>query len=134
MDFPHIHRQRQHLLLAAVHILKTHNIVFTQIRAALNFNNLQRHLPWIGQAVGLSKRDIGALVFCQQHHLISIGNFSGAAHHHPMLRSVVVHLQGQGGAGFDLNAFDLVSLTRINSLVPPPGPVHTAVLQSLGRV
>ena len=54
-----------------------------------------------------------------------------AAHYHPMLSAVVVHLQRQAGAGFYRDPFHLPAASFGNSCVMAPGAVNLAVRLAL---
>lgn len=74
-----------------------------------------------------AERDVGGLILGEQQHLVAIGNFGGAADHDPVLGTVVVHLQAEGGAGVDDDALDLETGAGVDAVVPAPGAVDLAV-------
>ncbi len=58
----------------------------------------------------------------------------GAAHDHPVLGAMVVHLQRQPPARFHHDALDLIAGAVVERLVLAPGPMHLqVVLGDLGR-
>src|SRR6476661_829759 len=74
------------LLSATIFIVETLNIIFAQIRAALNLDELERHLARIGKAMRRSCRDVGRLILLEDGDLAADGDFRCAPHDHPMLR------------------------------------------------
>ena len=74
-----------------------------------------------------AQRDVGRLVFGQQHDFVTHGDLGGAAHHDPVLGTVVVHLQAQGCLGLDHDALDLEARAHVDRVVPAPGAMNTAM-------
>src|SRR5690625_2073369 len=110
-------------LTTPVVIVQTLNIVFAQIRSRLHFYQLQRDFPWVAQPVGHAHGNISGLIFGQKQGLIALLHLGGASDHNPMLRSVIVHLQRQTGAGFYGDAFNLITGARVHGIVATPGSV-----------
>ena len=92
---------------ATVDIFEALDIVLTQIAARLHFDDLQRDLARVAQAVHRGDRDVGGLVFAEQEHVVVTGDFGGAADHDPVFGAVVVHLQRQARARLDRDVLDL---------------------------
>ncbi|RMO06447.1 hypothetical protein ALQ47_05268 [Pseudomonas cichorii] len=105
---------------ATVDIFVTLDVVFTQVAARLDFDDFQRDLARVFQAVYRSDRDVGRLVFSQQEHVLVAGNLSRAGYHDPVLGAVVVHLQGEAGARFDRDALDLEAAAHVHRVVGAP--------------
>ena len=68
--------------------LQAHNIVFAQITAGLNFDQLQIDLSRILKAVSRAARNIDRLVFVQQFNLVADRHPRRPAHHNPVFRTV----------------------------------------------
>ncbi len=78
--------------------------------------------------------DVGALVFCQQDFFFALGDQGRAFDHDPVLCAVVVHLQAELGARAHSDAFDLVPLAHINTVIRAPRAGDFAVLDCLRDV
>src|SRR5690606_39840290 len=96
--------------LSLVHILESHDVVFTQVAARLYLDQLQWNLAGVLQSVLAAQGDICALVLTQHENPVITGNAGSAAHYDPVLGAVVMHLQAEGGAGVDDDALDLETL------------------------
>src|SRR5690625_4944786 len=70
----------------------------------------------------------GGLAFSEQDFLIPAGNQRGAAHHYPVLRTVMVFLQRQPLAGLNADALDLKALAVVQGVVVPPGTEYLAMV------
>ena len=64
---------------AAVGVLEAHDVVFSEVAPGLHFDQFQRDLAGIGQAMDLAERDVGTLVLGQQHLAVSASDFGRAA-------------------------------------------------------
>lgn len=108
-------------------IFESNNIILTQITSRLHFNDFKGQFARVAQTVNVAERDESGLVFAQQKAALSVGDFGGAFDHHPMLGTVVVHLQAEACAGVDHNALDLKALAAVNAVIPAPGTVDFSV-------
>lgn len=77
---------------ALVVVFEPDNIVLAQIAPRLDFNDFQWDFAGIGQAMNLTERDIGRLVFTQDHDFVATGDFCRALNDDPVLGAMVVFL------------------------------------------
>ena len=71
--------------------------------------------------------DIGALVLAHQLLDAILFHQRRALHHDPVLSAVVMHLQGEAGAGIDHDLLHLPALPFGDAVVGAPGPVDLAM-------
>src|SRR3954465_3856947 len=76
-----------------VHVLGAHDVVFAQVGAGLHFDELQRDLPGVLEAMALAHADVDRLVLAERHRLRAARDARRAAHDDPVLRAMVVVLQ-----------------------------------------
>src|SRR6185312_5642132 len=69
----------------------------------------------------------GRLIFAKGEYLVVTGNSGDARNHDPVLRPLVVHLQGEFGAGIDGDTLDLKFVAAVDAFISAPGAVHLAV-------
>ena len=79
-------------LLCARNHLETDDIVFSKIRAILNFNDVQGVLTRIFQPVLCLDRDGRAFANLQIEDFLTSGHPGRAGDHHPMFAPLVVQL------------------------------------------
>ena len=60
----------------AIDVFETFDVVLTQVAARLHFDDFQRDLAWVFQAMDRRDRDVGGLVFGEQEHILIAGNLS----------------------------------------------------------
>ena len=96
-------------------ILVSYDIFFSGILATLDFHDDERFLADIREAVQVFRRDVTALVFRKNPHLLDFPEFRGTdvhgrgtGNHGPMLAAVFVALETQSHAGIDDNLLDFV--------------------------
>ncbi len=106
---------------AAVDVFEADDVVFAQVATGLHFDQLQRYLAGVGQAVHGGHRQVGGLVLGQQEDLVVTGDLGGPGDHDPVLGTVVVHLQRQLSARLDGDALDLEALAHVDGVVGTPG-------------
>ena len=70
---------------------------------------------------------VGGLILTQNKHLVLTGDLRGALGDDPVLRPVMVHLQGQGVTGVHHDALDLKALTHNQRFIAAPGTVDAPV-------
>ena len=116
-----------HLTGSAVGVFKPDDVVFTQVATRLHVNDFQRNATGVGQAVHCTQGNVGGLVFGNDQHFVTVGDFCGAGHHDPVFGTVMVLLQAQAGLGLDLDALDFEAAAFVNAVVPAPGAVHFAM-------
>ena len=92
----------------------------------MHLDDFERDAAGVCESMNFTQRNVGGLVFSQQQHLFSISNFSRAFDYDPVLGPVVVFLQAEAGARFDLDALDLEAPAFVNAVVPAPGAMHLA--------
>ena len=81
--------------------------------------------------MGGARGNVYRLVLREQELLVSPRHLAGAAHHHPVLEAVAVHLQGERLARLHAEALDLVALAGAESLEAAPGALDPAVMPAL---
>ena len=80
------------MVATTVAVLEAHDVVFPEVRAALDLDQFHGDPAGVGEAVFATYRDVGALVFPNQLFFAITFHQGCALHHHPVLGSVVVHL------------------------------------------
>src|SRR5699024_1691587 len=91
-----------------------------EITARLHLDQLQRHLARVFQAVIRAHGNERRFVFAQQENVFATRHPRGAADHHPVLGTMMVHLQTELAAGFDGDPLDLKALGHVNGIVSAP--------------
>src|SRR2546428_1609361 len=117
---------------ATVAVFEAHDVILPQIATRLDFDEVERFLSRIFEAMLGADRDIRGFVLREEHDFLAARHFRGARHHHPVLRAILVHLQRQRPAGLHHDALDLKALACVDAFVIPPGPVDPAVRNVLG--
>lgn len=79
--------------LPPVPVVEPHDIILPQVGTRLHFDDVQRYLPGILDAVLLADGDIGGLVFLQQEHSVSASDTRCAGDHDPVFGTVMMQLQ-----------------------------------------
>jgi hypothetical protein len=88
-----------------------------KIGAGLHFDELERDLARVFQAVRDSKWNIGRLVLCQDDFVVTVRNECCAFHDDPVLGTVMMHLQAQPRARAADDAFDLDAVAAVDAFV-----------------
>ena len=92
---------------SSVHIIQPDDVVFFKIAAGLDFDELQRNHSGILETMDGPERNIGGLVF-HEDHLFGISRYFGRAlDDDPVFRPVVVLLKGEFGPWIDGDALHL---------------------------
>src|SRR5205807_1843577 len=120
--------------LAPIAVLESHDIVLAEIGTRLHLDDLERHGTGVLDAVLHPDRDVGRLALLEEKNLVSAGHASGAGDHHPVLGAVMMQLQGQRGAGVDLETLHLEARPALEAVVAPPRTEHLAVERVLGAL
>lgn len=118
--------------VAAVGVIEANDVVFAQVGARLDFDDVQGQFPGVFELVAVAEGDVRGLIFGEQGLCAVNGDFGGAADHHPVLCAVVVHLQREFLARVDHQVFDLEPVAAVHAFVPAPGAVHAPVFEVLG--
>src|SRR5580658_8358376 len=100
----------------AVIVLDANDIVLAEITAGLNLDKFEIDLAGVGEAMGRADRQIDRFVLMDVFNPAIKRHLGGAAHHHPMLRPMMVLLQGQAPAGPDDDALNLVARALVDAL------------------
>jgi len=98
---------------AIIVVIKTDDIVFTQILTALNLDDHQRDLARILQTVVLADGDKGGLVDIDHLLHLSAGHQSGAGHDDPVFAAMMMLLQREALPGQYFDTLDLVTAAFI---------------------
>ena len=77
---------------AAIAVFKTHDVVFSEVLAALDLDQFHGDEAGVAEPVLAAERDVGALVFADQLLFAITLHKGGSMHYHPMFGSVMVHL------------------------------------------
>src|SRR5690606_16767214 len=93
-----------------VAILETHDVVLTEIVAALGLDQMDVRAGRILEPVHGAGRDVGRLVRLEQELRVADAHLRGAVHDRPVLAATLVRLQRQHVAGADRQALDLAVL------------------------
>ncbi len=109
---------------AAVDIVEPDDVVLTDIVAALHFDQAQRGTAGIFQAVFGTQWNVGRLIRRQQHNSLIDRYFGGSADNHPVLASMMVHLQRQRCARPYFDALDLEVRAFLQRRVRAPRARH----------
>ena len=109
------------MLLAAVEVVfHADDVVLAGVFAHLNFNDDERELAFVLQAVNFTHRDVGRFVRAHVENLVADGTGGGTAHHDPVLGTVQVLLQAEALARLDHDALHLVVVCRYEDRVRSP--------------
>src|SRR5690349_10742119 len=81
------------LAFTTITIFEAHDVILTQVGARLHFNDVQRNLARVFDAVLGAQGNVGGLIFLQQESLLPSRNPRCARHHYPMLGTVMMELQ-----------------------------------------
>src|SRR3954451_19651595 len=95
------------LTRTAILVVEPDDVVFAQIGAGLHLDDLKRNATRVLETMRYTVWDIRRLVFAKQEFFFSACDERGAAHHDPVLRAVMMHLQRQAGARHYHDAFNL---------------------------
>jgi hypothetical protein len=117
--------------MPVVVILKPDNIVFLKIFAILHFNDLERNLAGVFEAVLRRHRYVGAFVRVHIIDILAVGHLRGPGDHDPVLAPVVMKLMGKLRSWIDDQTFNLVMIALFQDRIGAPGPVHCGVDQVL---
>src|SRR3990172_13330785 len=119
------------LLMTAVIIIKTDDIVLFKIFAVLDLDDLERNLAEVLKPVLRGHGDIGALVRVHVIRLIPIRYPRSPCDHDPVFTPVMMELMRKLGARFYLNTLYLVPFSCLQHGIGAPGAVHRGVDQML---
>src|SRR5450830_165887 len=92
---------------AAIVVIKTNNIVFPEVIAALHFDHHAINLAGVGETVGSAGGNVGRLVRAEGDFVLAVHYLGGARNHHPVLAAPVMILQRKRGTGLDHDTLDL---------------------------
>src|SRR5262252_7918410 len=118
----------------AVIVGNAYDVVFAEIGAGLNLDQLQRQLAGILQPVLGADRDVDGLVLAHEHALLAALHDRRAVHYDPVLGAMIVLLQAELAARLDGDALDLEAVAGIDRAVVPPGAMAGDVLLRFGPV
>src|SRR5262245_45755037 len=93
-----------------IHIIEPNDVVLPQMITALHFDHGQTHHARIFQPVRMATWNVGRFVGRQQGLVIAVDHPRGSAHHDPMLRTMMMGLKAEPGAGFHLDSLDFETL------------------------
>src|SRR5579884_3365629 len=110
-----------------VTILEPHDVVLAEVRARLHLDDVQRDLAGILDAVTDADRDVRRLILLEQEDLIAAGDACRAGDDDPVLRAMMMQLQGQRRARLDLQALHLEARAVLDAVVAAPGPEDLAM-------
>ena len=85
--------QREIWLFPAEVVSITHNIIFSQITARLDLDDLQKVVRRIFQAMPGAYRYVSRFIHVEQNHLIPARYARCALHHHPVFGALVMRLE-----------------------------------------
>src|ERR1700722_12863128 len=112
----------------AVIVLDPDDVVLTEIAAGLNLDQLQQYLAGFLQPMHGADRNIDRFVLVHRLDGFIHRDARRTSHHDPVLRAVMVFLQGESSARFHDDAFDLMALTHVDRLIGAPGTMHLEML------
>ena len=115
-----------------VNIVETHDVVFAEIAAGLDLNQLQLDLAGILQPVDSANRDIDRFVLMHDFDQFVDSHLRRAAHHDPVFGAVKMLLQREPAARLHDNALDLIARPRVDALIVAPRAVGALVFGRLG--
>lgn len=111
------------LLHAAVVILKTLDIVLTEISSCLNLDENHRDLADVLDTVGRPRRDIHGFSALEDNLPPIEGDFRGSGDNHPVLGSLFVTLVAEPLFRENLDPFDFVAGRLIENCEAAPRPL-----------
>lgn len=118
--------------VAAVGVIEANYVVFAQVGARLDFDDVQGQLSGVFELVAVAEGDVRGLIFGEQGLGAVNGDFGRAADNHPVFCAVVVHLQREFLARVDHQVLDLEAFAAVHAFVPAPRAVHAPVFEVLG--
>ena len=124
-------RELRSFLDAIVNVLDTHDIVFAEIGAGLNLDQLEVDLAGIGEAMNDANRQKDQLVLVHDGLFLAARDLGGAVDHDPMFGAMEMPLQREPAARGHNDAFDLVARPVVDRLIIAPRPINPLVLGRL---
>ena len=112
------------MLFSVKIVFDADDVVFAGVLAYLDFDDHERKLAFVLQAVNLAHGDVGRFVRAHVEHVLADGHGGGTAHHDPVLGAVQVLLQGEALARLHHDAFHLVALGGFEHGVGAPRTAH----------
>ena len=100
------------------------DIVFAGVFAHLNFNDDQRELAFVLQAVNFTHRDVSRFIRTHVEDVLAHGHGSGTAYDHPVFRAVQVLLQAEALARLHHDTLHLVAFGRFQHGIRSPRAAH----------
>ena len=91
--------------------MKSDDIVFAEILAALNLDDGQRKRAWVFDPMGRARGDEGRFLEMDISDLFPDSHPGQAGHHNPMLTPMMVKLKAQATARIHVDLLDLVPLS-----------------------
>src|SRR5262249_15617339 len=108
---------------AVVDIVAAHDIVLAQVAADLHFDDLERRLARVFEAVPLGGDAVDRLVLAHELLFPTDRHFGRAVHHHPVFGAMMVHLHRKHGPRLDVQKLHLEAGSEAQRLEIPPRPV-----------
>src|SRR5580658_3673457 len=90
-------------------VLEANDVIFAKITTGLHLDELEIDLSGVFQTVTGAARHVDRFVLVQYLYLVADRHSRGAAHYHPMLGAMVVHLQRQAAALLHHDELDLIA-------------------------
>ena len=78
--------------MPSVNVFISFDVVFAEIAAGLDFDQVKRNLAGIDQTVNTQWRQIDGFIFVQNESFLVLGHFRDTVDHNPMFRAVMMPL------------------------------------------
>lgn len=111
-------------LTSMIIVFDSNDVVFSQIAAGLDFDQLERNFSGVLQSVRRADWNIDRLVFIDELDEFIDGHTRRTSHDDPMLGSVMVLLQRELATGLYDDALDLMPLAIVDRLIRSPRPIN----------
>src|SRR4029078_10423282 len=108
--------------------LDPHDVILAEIAAGLHLDQFQRNPAAVGEPMNSADRDVDRLVLMYGFDVRSDRDLGGAAHHDPVLGTMVMLLQRERSPWLHDDALDLKSLTTVDRIVIAPWSMPAAML------
>ncbi len=111
-------------LLPVEVVFDADDVVLAGVLAYLDFDDHERKLAFVLQAVNFAHGDVGRFVRAHVEHVLADGHGGGTAHYDPVFGTVQVFLQAKALARLHHDALHLVALGGFEHGVGAPRTAH----------
>jgi hypothetical protein len=120
-DCAPVYRSEAALLDSMEVVLEANDVIFSQVGAGLDLDNLKRDLSGIFETMLGTNRNVNRLVFIKEPISVVNDDERCSSNNDPVLRSMMVRLKGQTFTGLNNNMLDLMASSHRQRLKGSPG-------------